>query len=269
MSTISPLQRLPDPPADRAQQERSDARLRAPRGAALNRQAWLGLLIALGILAAWAGSLSWLLARPLDSLPWWAIAAGALLQTYLYTGLFITAHDAMHGLVFPIHRRINDAVGHLCCGLYAMFSFKALRRAHREHHGSPTEVGEDPDYHDGKSPGPVAWYFHFMRHYLRPYQIVGQAIVFNVLLHVLGVDHLSLVAFWVVPALLSTVQLFFFGTYLPHRQGEGHNDRHNARSNDLPPWLSMLTCYHFGYHWEHHAYPFVPWWRLPQARRAS
>jgi hypothetical protein len=41
---------------------------------------------------------------------------------------------------------------------------------------------------------------------------------------------------------------------------------HNARSSSMPIWLSLLTCYHFGYHWEHHEYPYVPWcacgWRL-------
>lgn len=28
--------------------------------------------------------------------------------------------------------------------------------------------------------------------------------------------------------------------------------------------LSFLTCYYFGYHLEHHLYPNVPWWRLPE-----
>ncbi|MBD3338449.1 MAG: beta-carotene ketolase, partial [Candidatus Lokiarchaeota archaeon] len=23
---------------------------------------------------------------------------------------------------------------------------------------------------------------------------------------------------------------------------------------------------HFGYHWEHHEYPNIPWWRLPAVR---
>ncbi|WP_208766779.1 fatty acid desaturase [Nostoc flagelliforme] len=24
-----------------------------------------------------------------------------------------------------------------------------------------------------------------------------------------------------------------------------------------------MSCYHFGYHQEHHEYPDVPWWKLP------
>jgi beta-carotene ketolase (CrtW type) len=67
------------------------------------------------------------------------------------------------------------------------------------------------------------------------------------------------------PALLSTLQLFVFGTWLPHRPHADapFADRHRARSQRWPTWLSLLTCYHFGYHWEHHAHPHVPWWRLP------
>ena len=33
------------------------------------------------------------------------------------------------------------------------------------------------------------------------------------------------------------------------------------------PLVSFVSCYHFGYHWEHHVAPHVPWWRLPEARR--
>ena len=29
-------------------------------------------------------------------------------------------------------------------------------------------------------------------------------------------------------------------------------DAHRARSNDMPTWLSLITCFHFGYHHEHH-----------------
>ena len=88
------------------------------------------------------------------------------------------------------------------------------------------------------------------------------------LVHVVGIDSGRLIAMWIVPQVLSSVQLFYFGTYLPHRptspyQGEG---LHKARSNSYPTWLSLITCYHFGYHFEHHYAPFVPWWSLPRFR---
>jgi len=39
-----------------------------------------------------------------------------------------------------------------------------------------------------------------------------------------------------------------------------------ARSLDVHPALSFLACYHFGYHFEHHARPDLPWWTLWQVR---
>ena len=57
-----------------------------------------GLLIGWGIILTWTLSLAFLLtwefswANPLTFL-------AILVQTHLYTGLFITAHDAMHGIV--------------------------------------------------------------------------------------------------------------------------------------------------------------------------
>jgi beta-carotene ketolase (CrtW type) len=58
--------------------------------------------------------------------------------------------------------------------------------------------------------------------------------------------------------------LFYFGTFLPHREPEeGYSNIHCAQSNSLPVFWSFITCYHFGYHQEHHEYPHVPWWHLP------
>ena len=83
----------------------------------------------------------------------------------------------------------------------------------------------------------------------------------------LGAPTANTLLFWAVPSILSSLQLFAFGTYLPHRhEEEAFRDRHNARSNDYPRWLSLLTCFHFGYHHEHHAKPGTPWWRLPSIR---
>lgn len=75
----------------------------------------------------------------------------------------------------------------------------------------------------------------------------------------------SILLFWTLPLLLSSVQLFLFGTYLPHRGSLGTTLKtHEVRSWALPPLLSLLSCYHFGYHWEHHRYPQVPWHLLPR-----
>ncbi len=61
------------------------------------------------------------------------------------------------------------------------------------------------------------------------------------------------------------LQLFYFGTYLPHRGSPA--SRHSARSNDWPYWLSLISCFHFGAcHEEHQAFPNLAWWELPRAK---
>ncbi len=235
----------------------------------------LGLVAALVILAAWTAGMLLLLTRGDPWAPWAPLAV--LLQTFLHTGLFITAHDAMHGTVWPRRPRVNRAVGRLALALYALFPFAALEAAHKEHHRAPASE-HDPDYAAGGRTGFWPWYGAFIRRYLSAWQLVGMAAIFNVLEHGLGLPAPRLVLFWVVPSLLSTLQLFYFGTYLPHRPARGrdlaHHDHHRARSTALSPLGSLLTCYHFGRHWQHHARPDLPWWRLtevaaPEPREAG
>lgn len=226
-----------------------------------------GAFIGFIIILLWAASLLFLFHLDVSWMPLAGIMAAMFLQTFLYTGLFITGHDAMHGLVAPKRKRVNDFIGALCVILYALFSFNKLRREHRKHHTHPGH-DDDPDFHDGIHPNFWAWYFHFMGTYVTWQQIAGMAIAFNFMLHILKISQWNLALFWVAPALLSTLQLFYFGTYLPHREpAGGYDNPHRARSNDFSVFWSFVTCYHFGYHWEHHEFPYVPWWKLPAMRR--
>lgn len=62
--------------------------------------------------------------------------------------------------------------------------------------------------------------------------------------------------FWALPAILSAVQLFYFGTYLPYRhEAAPFVDGHRARGSGLAWLLLLLTCFHFGHHHTHHAKP--------------
>ncbi len=225
-----------------------------------------GIAIALAIILLWASHLAYALGEGMAGLGITGTLLAVIVQTFLSTGLFITAHDAMHGTVAPGHRRLNDLLGTIAIGLYALFSYRKLHRKHWEHHAHPGIPGEDPDFHDGEHPGFFRWYAHFVWGYVGIWQIVGMAIVFNVLSHGVGLPEPDLFVLWVAPALLSTFQLFYFGTYLPHREPHAADDEHRARSNEYPAWLSFLTCYHFGYHREHHESPGTPWWRLPAKR---
>ena len=195
-----------------------------------------------------------------------AIAVVAL-QAWLSTGLFIIAHDCMHGSLAPGRPRINKVIGIVSLAAYAALSYRAMLPKHLEHHAAPgTET--DPDFHPSEPRRPIAWFIRFFRGYYTHGQ-VARITVAAIVYMLLGASLLNIVIFWAVPALLALVQLFTFGTYLPHRHtDEEFADGHRARSNSLSPLGSLLTCYHFGgYHHEHHLSPTTPWWGLPKIRQ--
>lgn len=182
-----------------------------------------------------------------------------LVQMHLYTGLFITAHDAMHGTVSH-NKLLNNVIGQICTFLYACFPFKKLHTKHHEHHDH-VHTEKDPDYHNGNF---LSWYFKFITEYISWWQIVLMAVIFNVLK--LWVAETNLLLFWVLPSLLSTLQLFYFGTWVPHH-GE-HDNRYHSRSQSKNHFYAFITCYFFGYHYEHHDSPGTPWWRLWKMKKA-
>ncbi|MEO5910154.1 MAG: fatty acid desaturase [Pelobium sp.] len=177
-----------------------------------------------------------------------------LIQMHLYTGLFITAHDAMHGTVAPGNKKLNLIIGQICTALYALFPFSKLNEKHQLHHQF-VHSENDPDYYEGNI---FTWYFQFIKQYISWWQIVLMAIIYNVLKIWIPENHLLL--FWVIPSLLSTLQLFYFGTYLPHK-GE-HKNKHQSKTQAKNHLWAFLSCYFFGYHYEHHDAPATPWWRL-------
>jgi beta-carotene ketolase (CrtW type) len=235
----------------------------APRA---KQQDWTGLAWAIALLMAWGSSLVWLLTMPVTQFPWLVLPI-ILGRTLLQTGLFIVAHDAMHLSLLPRYPRLNHSVGRVAIGLYAFLSYRHCWMQHRRHHRQPGQPG-DPDFHDGVHDHPVAWYIKFMGGYLSGLRLVRLIVtwvgVLGVLTYGFQISPGHVVLVWVGPLVLSSLQLFIFGTYLPHRRG-GHN-RHQAVSSPYPVWLSFLTCYHLGYHWEHHEYPHIPWYRLPTVR---
>ena len=225
------------------------------------------LTLAAIVIAAWA-VLHVAAVWHLDALahPLLALVALAGL-TWLSTGLFIIAHDAMHGVVAPGRPRLNAAIGQLVLWLFAGFTWRKLIVKHMAHHRH-AGTDDDPDFGHG---GPVGWYLKFVRTYFGAREAVllgGATILYAVILG----DRWAYVAFWSVPSILASMQLFYFGTYLPHmpREAETFPDRHRARSSRVSDPISFLSCFHFGgYHHEHHLYPHVPWWRLPRTRKGG
>jgi beta-carotene ketolase (CrtW type) len=220
------------------------------------------------IIAGWTAlHLYGLFVHQLTGSGWaWAIPL-LLLQTWLSVGLFIVAHDAMHGSLAPGRPRVNRAVGRLSLLLYAGFWMDRLAPKHFDHHRHVgTEL--DPDFHADHPTRLAPWYLQFMRRYFGLREFLVLAAISWTYLLLLGVRLENLLLFWALPSVASSLQLFTFGTFLPHRHEDSpFADSHNARSNAYPWLVSLLTCFHFGYHREHHLSPGTPWWHLPAERR--
>ena len=164
----------------------------------------------------------------------------------------------MHGSVAK-KRKLNNFIGHLATMLFAFLSYRILQKEHYKHHQFPA-TDDDPDF-STRSNNFFVWWFDFMKNYVTWWQIVLMAIVFNVLL--IWFSEATLLSFWIIPAILSTFQLFFFGTYLPHRRPfTGEMEPHKARTQKKNHLWALLSCYFFGYHWEHHESPTTPWWQM-------
>jgi len=223
----------------------------------------MGILMAILILLGWGVHLIYiLLFQPIDPGDVW-LWMHLLLQTWLFTGLFITGHDAMHGTISQ-NRTTNNTLGFLATTLYAGLWYPTLRKKHYQHHIHPA-TENDPDYHVG-SQNFFVWWFSFMKHYITWWQLLIMALIFN--LGLLFFSELQLIVLWIVPSIASTFQLFYFGTYRPHRLPHTADmEPHKARSQGRNHLWAMLSCYFFGYHFEHHASPQTPWWRLYRIKR--
>ncbi|CAF2048387.1 unnamed protein product [Rotaria magnacalcarata] len=228
-----------------------------------------GLIIALFILSSFI--LCWyhaLFQINFTKTRWFDIIGTFLILEFLYTGLFITCHDAMHGAICNRYRQLNHIIGHVCLSAYAWFDYRVMYEKHWLHHKHTGLVNEDPDYHDGRSIGFFAWYAHFLIGYTTKQQIYKMTVWITTLQVVFSVPLLNIIVYMLICGLCSSLRLFYFGTYIPHRP-----ELVDGKFDEAVPWeksksasanrlVSFLCCYHFDYHWEHHRWPYAPWWDL-------
>lgn len=221
-----------------------------------------GVYIGLSIIAMWFASLALLLRFPINWYSPWPYLF-MLLQTHLYTGLFITAHDSMHGVVSK-NQKVNEWIGRICTILFAYNFYGNLFKKHHLHHRH-VATEDDPDYHH--SGNFWIWYLSFAKQYINLWQILLMAITYNLLKLIFPQENVIL--FWMIPSVLSTFQLFYFGTYLPHRGEHPKENKHKSSSQKQNHLWAFFTCYFFGYHYEHHASPGTPWWGLPALKEKN
>ena len=228
----------------------------------------IGLAIANTIILLWSSTLIVFLTVDISAMPPILIIAGVLIRSFLQTGLFITTHEAIHQSISP-YRQVNDFFGQVTSCMYALLPYKILLENHRLHHRYPA-TERDPDFCTANSNRFLPWYFSFMGEYQKGRQawvlLIGMTVIFWTLIG-LKISLPNIILFWLVPILVSSVQLFIFGIFLPHRTSlAGYSDWHRTKSSNYSVFWSFITCYHFGYHWEHHQYPDVPWYKLPSKR---
>lgn len=238
---------------------------------ARSAQGVIGLALALAIAGSWLGIHAY--GMFVFEISWsnWSFALMlAAVQCWLSVGVFIVCHDAMHGTLAPGRPKLNAAIGAVLLALYAGFAWKQMRDAHFTHHKLSGRAG-DPDFDEHHPDNFWRWYGTFFRRYFGWRSILFVHTVVGIYWLGLGIPMAQIVMLYGLPALASSLQLFYFGTYRPHchREGQPFADRHNARSNDFSTLASLATCFHFGYHLEHHHRPDVPWWGLPAAKRAG
>jgi beta-carotene/zeaxanthin 4-ketolase len=234
----------------------------------LHRQSLIGLSLAALMFTTWLSIHFWaIFAFQITAQSWPLVPIIFVLQCWLSVGMFIVAHDAMHGSLVPGRPKLNAMIGGIILFLYAGFGWRRMRDAHFQHHRH-VGTADDPDFNADNPRDFWPWYMLFLKRY---FGWQSMAFVWSVVLSyffLLNVPPENIALLYGFPAIASSLQLFYFGTYLPHRheqsdQGHGFADQHNARSNDYGTLLSLFSCFHFGYHHEHHLSPGTPWWALP------
>lgn len=224
---------------------------------------YLGLVIALVIITLWILTVLIYQINDLSKVNYLGILLLILWQTFLNTGLFIIAHDGMHGLILPNNIKVNHFIGSLALILYAFLSYENLREKHLLHHRFPG-TNLDPDFHNSDNFSFFSWYGEFMTKYLSLKHLFRLSVLVLFIAYFCKIDWLHLLLFWALPLILSSLQLFFFGTFLPHHENDQTGENISSiKSLYLPVFWSLIACYHFSYHQEHHQYPFIPWWKLP------
>jgi beta-carotene/zeaxanthin 4-ketolase len=224
--------------------------------------------LAVSMFTVWLGVHFWaMFGLVITTQSWPLIPLIFALQCWLSVGMFIVAHDAMHGSLAPGMPRVNGAIGAVVLFLYAGFGWTKMRDAHFEHH-KHVGTGGDPDFNADNPRDFWPWYRVFLKRY---FGWQSMAFVWSVVLayfFIFDVPPENIALLYGFPAITSSLQLFYFGTYRPHRhETAAFPDHHHSRTNDYGTLASLFSCFHFGYHHEHHLSPGTPWWALPSRHK--
>ncbi|MDJ0627647.1 MAG: fatty acid desaturase [Rhodobacter sp.] len=254
---------------------------RSDRPALINYGLWLGLVFAFGTLlvAAWG--------------TWWALPAAMVYGVLYGSGGDSRWHECGHGTVFRT-RWLNEAFYHLT-------AFMALRNpylwrwSHARHHTDTVVVGRDPEIAFPRPPSLRDWLLNLL--YIRAIltelskmlclgagrltedqksflpasehakTFLASRIQLGILIAVASIS--GALQSW-LPLMLIGLPTFY-GSWLHHVLA---TTQHAGLAEDIPDHrLNSRTVYlnplfrfiysNMNYHIEHHMYPMVPFYRLP------
>lgn len=214
---------------------------------------------------------------------WWPVWCSIIVNSLMTFSFFTIIHDSSHRAI-STNSRFNDILGMISTWFYGptvIFTLRAFRYLHMQHHLYTNEAKNDPDYWCA---GGNRWQlflswltvdFHYVYYYVKHWKerplregvelvinFVGKLALFIALVY-FGYGWQALF-FWLIPGRVGIFLLAFALDYLPHTP-------HKVLQSDNPyqatnirvgmSWLlTPLLMYH-NYHLTHHLYPLVPFYR--------
>jgi fatty acid desaturase len=191
----------------------------------------------------------------------------------------VLLHEASHYSLFP--RRSWNNLAEIAIGLPFYRTCQQFRQEHKVHHASLGKCSDpltsDYEAHGLFNPNvnitwiwffkPVlgyAGYYYCRALSLRPWAegrkiVAFWVIVFSLLVYVGALKFLFL--YWLVPFYWCCMSFLYWSEITDHYRAPT-----GIRSNLSR--LKNLLHHNNGYHYVHHHYPAIPWYRLPEAMRA-
>jgi fatty acid desaturase len=230
--------------------------------------------------------------------PWTFVIALVIIASRQYA-LLILMHDGFHGLIHP-NRLVNDFIGAIVIGAPCGSAYWQAKAMHLKHHRRLGE-GDDPELflHSAGPPRDKRSLTRFLTHFAL--LISGGQVVYTHLgasantdtlarrlvaalpriLRVAAAQLCLLTAFtmlgswtmyftlWLLP--LTTLAVVFNGVraFCDHAcfRDDDADPRRLVTYVSNPVERFFLAPFHMNFHAEHHLFPYVPHYRLPELRR--
>jgi fatty acid desaturase len=252
---------------------------------------WRAALAIGSVLAAIAG----LIAGALWLQTWWAVAIAIVFIAGRQHAMLVLMHEAAHGLLHP-NARINNVVSNLLLSFPLFISTELYRQHHLQHHRH-VNTENDPDLKDTEiPPNGVLFILGLIGDLLglrslrlmasvNDFGVIGlfraengasRDIVFNRLLFLgfaavvvfvltLTESWLAFLLFWIVPMWFVLPPILHLRAVAEHAGRTDAGYEAHARTVTPMPMERALFCpMNINLHLEHHIFPDIPCYRLPE-----